>query len=292
MTRFINQLLSAGYLFFAIISLIGIAQASTPVDFGENNTASIDTEAEMDTYTFSASSGDVILIRMQSSWSYGPMIKLYAPNGTLISYTTGYTTYATGYYSSISEITQTLPDAGEYTILAGDYYGENTGNYSIFVQRVNNPGNSIPIGFGENDSASIDTEAEMGTYTFSASSGDVVSIRMHSSWSYGPEIKLYAPNGTLISHADEYTGYSDYFSEITQELPDTGEYTILTGADKGGDVGSYSLSLDATVVGPVDSDYTVELYTGWNLISLPLVPQNTGIDSILSPINGNYSIVW
>ena len=42
----------------------------------------------------------------------------------------------------------------------------------------------------------------------------------------------------------------------------------------------------------MDSDYTVELYTGWNLISLPLVPQNTGIDSILSPINGNYSIVW
>jgi len=37
---------------------------------------------------------------------------------------------------------------------------------------------------------------------------------------------------------------------------------------------------------------TIDLYTGWNLISLPLVPEETSIAFVLSPINGNYSIIW
>ena len=40
------------------------------------------------------------------------------------------------------------------------------------------------------------------------------------------------------------------------------------------------------------SGRTLNLYTGWNLISLPLMPEDTSITSLLSPINGNYSIVW
>ncbi|MBC2696961.1 MAG: hypothetical protein HF975_15200 [ANME-2 cluster archaeon] len=40
------------------------------------------------------------------------------------------------------------------------------------------------------------------------------------------------------------------------------------------------------------SGTTLNLYTGWNLISLPLMPEDTRITSLLSPINGNYSIIW
>jgi len=40
------------------------------------------------------------------------------------------------------------------------------------------------------------------------------------------------------------------------------------------------------------SGTTLNLYIGWNLISLPLMPEDTSITSLLSPINGNYSIVW
>jgi hypothetical protein len=40
------------------------------------------------------------------------------------------------------------------------------------------------------------------------------------------------------------------------------------------------------------SGITLSLFTGWNLISLPLMPEDTNITSLLSPINGNYSIVW
>jgi len=40
------------------------------------------------------------------------------------------------------------------------------------------------------------------------------------------------------------------------------------------------------------SGTTLNLYTGWNLISLPLMPEDTSIASLLSSINGNYSIIW
>ena len=40
------------------------------------------------------------------------------------------------------------------------------------------------------------------------------------------------------------------------------------------------------------SSTTLNLYIGWNLISLPLMPEDTGISPLLSSINGNYSIVW
>jgi len=38
--------------------------------------------------------------------------------------------------------------------------------------------------------------------------------------------------------------------------------------------------------------YNISLSKGWNLISIPLMPEDTGIASVLFPIHGNYSIVW
>jgi len=36
----------------------------------------------------------------------------------------------------------------------------------------------------------------------------------------------------------------------------------------------------------------IPLHTGWNLISIPLVPEDSNIDSVFSSISGNYSVVW
>jgi hypothetical protein len=40
------------------------------------------------------------------------------------------------------------------------------------------------------------------------------------------------------------------------------------------------------------NSYTIQLHSGWNLISIPLVPEDTNIDSVFSSMAGNYSIVW
>ncbi|NQE52964.1 Cell surface glycoprotein, partial [ANME-1 cluster archaeon GoMg3.2] len=40
------------------------------------------------------------------------------------------------------------------------------------------------------------------------------------------------------------------------------------------------------------NSYSIQLHSGWNLISIPLVPEDTNIDSVFSSMTGNYSIVW
>ena len=42
----------------------------------------------------------------------------------------------------------------------------------------------------------------------------------------------------------------------------------------------------------VTREISIPLHAGWNLISLPVVPENSSIDSVFSSIAGNYSVVW
>ena len=83
---------------------------------------------------------------MRSNWSDGAHIRLYAPNGTEIATATG------GYFTAT---TKTLPLNGTYTLLAGDYDGNNLGTYDLYLQRTNNPGRAEPIAFGETKTGSI-----------------------------------------------------------------------------------------------------------------------------------------
>ncbi len=40
------------------------------------------------------------------------------------------------------------------------------------------------------------------------------------------------------------------------------------------------------------NNYTIPLTAGWNLISIPVVPENTSLQSVLASIEGNYSVVY
>ena len=75
------------------------------------------TPAEMDTYTFTASAGDKVLVRMsKSSGDLWPEIRVYSPDGTKL---------CEAYSSATAEIAScTLTSTGTYTILAYDYYTE------------------------------------------------------------------------------------------------------------------------------------------------------------------------
>ncbi|MBC2706571.1 MAG: hypothetical protein HF977_02425, partial [ANME-2 cluster archaeon] len=132
-------LLALGVIITAIVSIIGVAQAETPIKYGETISGSIDPSTEIDTYTFSADSNDTVIIRVdgpQYSSNLNPEIRLYAPNGTLLTSQWSYDNF---------EMLHTLPDSGEYKILVLDHDIEYTGDYNLFIHRLNNPGNTTPI---------------------------------------------------------------------------------------------------------------------------------------------------
>jgi hypothetical protein len=145
---------------------------SAPISFGQTLCDAISSPAEIDSYTFLASAGDKVLVRMsRASGSVWAGIKVVSPGGVTLRQVAN---------SPTAEIdTLTLPSNGTYTILAFDgFNGTLTGDYCLFLQRLNNPGSAKPINFGQTATTSISNPAEMDTYTFSVAAGDRVLLRM------------------------------------------------------------------------------------------------------------------
>ena len=209
----------------------------TPLSFGLPTTADITLAAEMDTYTFSASVGDRVLVNMAvSSGLLDPFIRLFGPDGTPVC-------QAQNASSGAAEINDCpLPATGTYQLLAGDYGSTETGNYGIFLQRLNQPGNTTAVTYGQNITKDIILAAEMDTLTFVGTANDRVMIDMAVTLGgLDPQIRLYRPDGTPLCSSFYTNGGS---TEINQcILPETGTYTILAHDYGNTEAGSYRVYL-------------------------------------------------
>lgn len=208
---------------------------ATYVKFGEVASGSIDPAGDVDTYSFSAAVGDTVLVRVSCvSGSLRSEVRFYSPNGTELVSDTSY---------DVVEINYTIAEAGNYTVLTHDYFGDYIGNYSIFVQRLNNPGNAVSIVFGETALASIDPAGDVDTYVFSAEAGDTVLVRASrvSGFLY-PEVRLYARDGTELGSDWDWG-----VAELTSTLLEDGNYAVLVCDYFGGYTGNYTLHLSEVV---------------------------------------------
>ena len=93
-------------------------------------------------------------------------------------------------------------------------------------------------------------------------------------------------NGTFLTNIPVLQNYYN----ITGLLPDISYELSTRTVDTSGNINLTWVNDTASTL-PA-SGTTLNLYTGWNLISLPLMSDDTSSTSILSPVSGNYSIVW
>ncbi len=100
-----------------------------------------------------------------------------------------------------------IATGGRHTLLIGDgFNGTYTGGYGLTVQRTNNPGNATAIAFGQTLGGSVSIAGELDSYTFDASAGDKVFLAAgRSSGSVYPKIKLFGPDGSLVSETSGNT---------------------------------------------------------------------------------------
>jgi uncharacterized repeat protein (TIGR01451 family) len=106
------------------------------IGFGETIQCSIDASGEQDSYSFSGSAGDKVLVRMaKSSGNIWPGLTIYGPDATSL---------CSGSSTSTAEIAScSLPTSGTYSIQAYDSFnGTFTGDYSLYLQ-LNNPGSIL-----------------------------------------------------------------------------------------------------------------------------------------------------
>jgi hypothetical protein len=210
------------------------------IGFGETIQCSINSPGEVDTYTFTASPGDKVLLRMSlSSGSLWPGIRVYDSGGIKLC--------EAGSPTSAEIASCTLVGGGTYSILVfDDFNGTYTGDYYLYLQRLNNPGNAVPIKRGTVLDGAIVSPAQMGTYTFTVTASDKVVVRMSAvSGSLWPGIRVYSPNGTKLCE-----GGAPGTAEIAScALPGSGAYTILAFDSFNGTLtGGYRLYLDCCTI--------------------------------------------
>ena len=99
-------------------------------------------------------------------WGYYPVLRLYAPNNSLVASCSAY---------AQCEFVTTVPATGTYLLTVSDDDGGNTGTDNLLMQRPNNPANTVPLTFGVPVNANIENGADLDTYTFTGTAGDLAT---------------------------------------------------------------------------------------------------------------------
>jgi hypothetical protein len=216
--------------------------AQQPLSFGQTLAGAISAALQANTYTFSASGGDVVLLAITAtSGTLVPEIKVFGsgPNPVCSA--------APGLCEgSTVEITDcALPATGTYTVLVDDCGGNTqTGNYSLYLQRLNQPGGASALVPGQTLSATIFAAAEKDTYTFWTSAGGLVDIKMATtSGALAPNISVYSPAGAVVCAATSFLCEYSTVDLGNCSLPDAGTYAIIVGDCGDTQTGGYDLNL-------------------------------------------------
>jgi hypothetical protein len=258
-------------LTIAISPDIQALTASSIISFGETISGSISAAGETDVYTFTVNVGDVILVGVTKvSGNVWPKIRLYdAANNLLNEKTTfghaeiiqkiaatsptspelkvylpvvlnNYNNQSSSSQSNAQNFTLIAATSGTFSVLVNDgFNGTFTGEYNLFLQRLNPPANPNPIAYDETLTNTITLAAEMDAFTFSANAGDKILIGATQLSDVWPRIQLFNPQGELMIENGTHTHF-----EITETLTTTGNYTILFNDSFGGDSkGDYALHL-------------------------------------------------
>ena len=180
---------------------------------------------DIDTYTFFASSGDSIQVRLAdvNKSTFFPSLFIYGPDGTNVAQAEGYTVAAIRHYS--------IEKTGTYTVIvtAGHANGltDTTGSYVLHFAQMAGANELGMLAKDDSRSGTIEL-GDIDTYTFFASSGDSIQVRLAdvNKSTFFPSLFIYGPDGTNVAQAEGYTVAAIRHYSIEK----TGTYTVIVTA--------------------------------------------------------------
>jgi hypothetical protein len=135
----------------------------------------------------------------------------------------------------------TLPATGAYSLFV-DVAGQSVGAVTLWAWNMSaDASGSLTIG-GSSVSVSLATPGQNGSYTFSGTSSQQVTVSITSNTINPVLVKLLKPDGSQLTSSQ--SGNSS-FNLSTQTLPTTGTYTIVIDP-----VGAATGSLNVSVTSP------------------------------------------
>ena len=142
---------------------------------------------------------------------------IFNPNGTTLVWATANVGFG-GWIDAI-----TLPATGTHTILV-DPYSNYTGNATLALYDVVDINSSITPGGGPVPVA-ITTPGQNARYTFSGTTGQMISLNITGVTALGTNVYIYKPDGSTLASALNVVGAGAFID--TKLLPASGTYTIL-----------------------------------------------------------------
>ncbi len=206
---------------------LGLAQGT--LTNGWTHTGSVSTNGDSDSWTFSASSGDRIVIRVgeisTQTGTFSPRIRLQNPSAVQIGAASG---------AVAAEISVAATNTGTFTVIVDDNIG-TTGSGTYRLTLAKSPGSVFvapgdeggPLTNGVMHLGTIDV-GDLDVWTFSANSGDSITLRMGemvNGSALTPALWLYGPNGALL---DSY-GSGGVAAEVFFRATNSGTFTVVAG---------------------------------------------------------------
>lgn len=216
------------------LSLVGLASGKEPQEivggcpasltYGSTIHCTLDFAGETDSFTFTAAVGDRIRVRVvKTSGAMTPFQEIIRPGGTSLCETI------------VGEISCTIDSEGTHTLLINDFGGTDTGTYSLYIQKLNEPVGCSAISFGNPPTTGALPETG-GTYcfTFSLETSDRArSLVVKTSGTITPFEEIVRPDGTTLCET--------IVGEISCTADTSGTYTLLINDFGGTDTGNFAL---------------------------------------------------
>jgi len=242
----------------AVLSTVAVAQG--PIASGETLTGTISAAGETDLWTFAATAGDAIIVRVgevNTSSPFSPRIQLLSPTSVSMGLNSG---------ASAAEIAVTATNTGTFTVRVSDNAGTQTNSYRITLAKtggpvVVSPGDTGgPLTNGLTTIGAIDI-GDLDVWTVTATNGNAIVVRMgvtnNVSGYFTPQVRIYSPTGVLL---DSAVGADGYAAEVAITATNSGTFLVVVGdgystAFPG--AGVYRLTLaktgDPVVIAPGDT---------------------------------------
>jgi hypothetical protein len=247
----------------ALLWLNHSASAQGPLTNGFTHTGTLST-SEQETWTFTANSGDGILIKLGEAVvgsSLNPRLRLYGPGSVLLSEKVS---------ATAAEVATRATNSGTFTVVIGNADSVAPGGNGAYRLTLAKTGATVFVAsFDEggpmtNNAVYVATNgiAGLDLWTFNACPGDGLVLQiteLTGGSSFSPELILYAPDGTLLNRVSGTAS-----AQINRLAPMPGNYLLIVGDTVGG-YGTYQLTGHGFATGFKLCSPQIQLVRTWSL---------------------------
>lgn len=193
--------------------------------------AALTDEAPEHYYVFNGAAGDLVTVALESR-AFETRLRLRRGDQLLAAADS----FASG--TDLALIAGlTLPEDGDYVIIAGGVYPDATGSFELTLSRTP----VTEIDYNSSIDGTIDAGNRLLYYSFDGAAGDIVSLRVVGASDFDTTLTVNAPDGSQLAFQDDTFDLDPAITDLI--LTESGTYTVLVQPYQIGGSGTVALAL-------------------------------------------------